>query len=221
MEFEKGEIYHIYNRGNNSEKIFFKRENYLFFLLKIKTYVQPYCDIIAWCLMPNHFHLMVYVKETEMDSYIDGLAKSVSTTVLATDGFALSEAIGDRRRTLNQSIGIMLRSYTNAIQKQENRTGSLFQKQTKAIILTKNNRFTPAYFDTVFGTLINTTVYKTYAETCFNYIHDNPRSAGLVKKNEEWEFSSLPDYLGLRNGKLVNKDMGREFFTNTDTTMWV
>jgi len=47
MQLEKGDIYHIYNQGNNKQKIFFDRENYLFFLKKIKTYILPYGDIIA------------------------------------------------------------------------------------------------------------------------------------------------------------------------------
>jgi len=66
MQLEKGYLYHIYNQGNNSRKIFFKRYNYLFFIEKIKIYIKPYTDILAWCLMPNHFHLMVLVKNTEL-----------------------------------------------------------------------------------------------------------------------------------------------------------
>jgi len=60
MNFETGNLYHIYNQGNNRQKIFFSRENYLFFLNKIKTHILPHADIVAWCLLPNHFHLMVY-----------------------------------------------------------------------------------------------------------------------------------------------------------------
>jgi putative transposase len=232
MKFEKGQLYHIFNRGNNREKIFYSRENYLFFLSKIKTHVSPYCDIIAWCLMPNHFHLMVCVKETE-------IAISEGFSSNNTEGFALSEALGgnaalsealggnaassealggnggnggNKIRTLNQSIGIMLRSYTNAIQKQENRTGSLFQKQTKAILLQDDNSLVPAYFNTVFGTLINTCQYRSYADMCFTYIHTNPCAANLVEKCEDWEFSSYADYVGIRNGKLVNKELGNQFF---------
>ena len=67
MNFQKGYIYHIYNQGNNRRKIFFKRENYLFFLEKIKTYVIPYTNILSWCLMPNHFHLMVLVRELDLE----------------------------------------------------------------------------------------------------------------------------------------------------------
>jgi len=67
MQFESGHLYHIYNRGNNSQKIFFNRENSLFFLKKKKKYVSPYTDILAWVLMPNHFHLMVYVKSVVIE----------------------------------------------------------------------------------------------------------------------------------------------------------
>lgn len=67
MHFETGHIYHIYNRGNNAQQIFFNRENSLFFLKKIKQYISPYSDILAWVLMPNHFHLMVYVNAVGVD----------------------------------------------------------------------------------------------------------------------------------------------------------
>ena len=50
MNFEQGYLYHIYNQGNNHHKIFIKRENYLFFIKKIKISVMPYADILAWCL---------------------------------------------------------------------------------------------------------------------------------------------------------------------------
>jgi hypothetical protein len=45
---------------------------------------------------------------------------------------------------------------------------------------------------------------------CFFYIHQNPVKAGLVNRIEDWEFSSYPDYIGLRNGTLVNKKLGLE-----------
>lgn len=61
MNLEPGGIYHIYNQGNNHQIIFYNRENYLFFLRKIRTLIQPYGNILAWCLMPNHFHLIMEV----------------------------------------------------------------------------------------------------------------------------------------------------------------
>ncbi len=80
MNFEKGYIYHIYNQGNNRQKIFFNRENYLFFLKKIKTYILPYSDIFAWCLMPNHFHLMVLVNDSQGFTSSEALVDSQGFT---------------------------------------------------------------------------------------------------------------------------------------------
>ncbi len=65
MQFEVGHIYHIYNQGNNRQPIFFERKHYLFFLQKMRAYLLPHGDILAYCLMPNHFHVMVEVKSTE------------------------------------------------------------------------------------------------------------------------------------------------------------
>jgi len=42
-------------------------------------------------------------------------------------------------------------------------------------------------------------------QVCFNYIHNIPVKAGLVKKPEDWEFSSYADIIGLRNGTLANR----------------
>ena len=67
MEFSNGQIYHVYNRGNNSQTVFFSRENYLFFLEKVRKYLSPHADILAWCLMPNHFHLMISVSFVEVE----------------------------------------------------------------------------------------------------------------------------------------------------------
>ena len=56
MKIHEPGIYHIYNRGNNKQRIFFQKENYLYFLRKCHQYIKPVSNIFAWCLMPNHFH---------------------------------------------------------------------------------------------------------------------------------------------------------------------
>ncbi|ADQ78172.1 hypothetical protein Palpr_0010 [Paludibacter propionicigenes WB4] len=202
MNFEPGNLYHVYNQGNNRQKIFFSRENYLFFLKKIKTHILPHADIVAWCLMPNHFHLMIYVKDAEIE---------VGTEIGST---TLSRATNTNRtrtakmQNLNKSIAILLTSYTRAINIQEKRSGSLFKPHTKAECLTKINGITPAFF----GSHINVRIpEKEYPQVCFNYIHQNPVTANLVKLPEEWEFSSYADYCGIRNGKLINRARAAEF----------
>jgi putative transposase len=108
----------------------------------------------------------------------------------------------------------MLRSYTRAINIQENRTGSLFKPHTKAQCLTKIDGITPSYLNSTFGASITMqTPENEYPNVCFNYIHQNPVKAKLVAKPEDWEFSSYRDYCGLRaDDGLVNMEIAKEFY---------
>ncbi|MGZ8538293.1 MAG: transposase [Flavisolibacter sp.] len=172
MHFDPGNVYHLYNRGNEKQRIFFTRENYLFFLKKVRTEWLPYTDILTYCLMPNHFHFMI---APHCDACKRVVLKGCKTHL----------------QCLSKTIGKTLSSYTQAINIQFNKTGNLFQKKTKAKILSHKN------YDEISRALIN----------CGSYIHSNPIAAGLVKDSMDWEFSSLKDYAGLRNGTLCNKDL--------------
>ncbi len=190
MKFCKNHIYYIFNRDNNSRRLFFTRNNYLLFLSKIYTYITPFADILAWCLMPNHFHMMVYVNEDELE--VDTFEREQ----------VLRNQLLIRRRSLNDSISIMLRSYTRAVQ-----YGNLFRQNTKAICLTETTGFTSVWFQLRYGTIINTIEPgKEYPQICFNYIHQNPVNEGLVNSAEEWEYSSYLYYLGMRNGKIFSRE---------------
>jgi len=201
MNFEKGHLSHVYNQGNNRQKIFFRRENYAFFIQKIRTHLLPHADVVAWCLMPNHFHLLLAPKHSS-----DG-SKSLSVIHSSDDSKSSDEL-------LTKSIAIMLRSYTRAINIQENRTGSLFKPHTKAQCLTKTDGITPSYLNASFGTSITMqTPENEYPKVCFNYIHQNPVKANLVKKPEDWEFSSYREYCGLRTDDgLINLHLAKTFF---------
>jgi REP element-mobilizing transposase RayT len=60
IKFVQGEIYHLYNRGAGKANIFFSADNYYFFINKCWTYSKSLSiPIIAFCLMPNHYHLLV------------------------------------------------------------------------------------------------------------------------------------------------------------------
>ena len=213
MELIKDNIYHIYNQGNNRQKIFYNRDNYLFFLQKMNDYLLPYCDVLAWCLMPNHFHWMVYVRETELESVMRRGGTEIDR--VTSNREASRGATQSRTPTvsnLNQAIGIMLSSYTRAINQQQSRSGSLFRQKTKADCITKPIEVSPSYYNLGFGTLIFIPdPDKDYPQICFNYIHQNPVKAALVKNPEDWEFSSFRDLSGLRNGKLVCRQRVDEF----------
>jgi putative transposase len=66
MKIYADTYYHIYNRGNNKDLIFFEDENYRYFLTQFKKYVAPFCDVFAYCLMPNHFHFFLKVNDEQL-----------------------------------------------------------------------------------------------------------------------------------------------------------
>jgi len=141
MELSPDQYYHIYNRSNNSEVIFRSRKAYRRFLKKYKNYVEEFVDTIGFCLMPTHFHFLVFIKSPQVEK-------------------------------LKQNIGILLSSYTKAMNLIHNRHGSMFQRHTKAKHVDDDD----------------------YLITLLTYIHQNPVRNGLVKKLEDWEFSSYRLY---------------------------
>jgi len=203
MYFEPGGIYHIYNQGNNRQKIFYNYENYKFFLWKIRDHILPFADILAWCLMPNHFHLMIEVRDGG-GSGSEGFTPSEALTIRATGQSCAATS-------LNYSIGVMLRSYTRAINIQENRTGSLFRKKTKAICLNEIKGISSHWYTSFGVTFLKVDIPEyQYTQVCFNYIHANPVKAGLADRAEDWEFSSYIDLIGMRGGSLVNRQRVEE-----------
>ena len=169
--------------------------------------------------MPNHFHLMVHIRAVEV-AVGKGFASTGEREGIAfvREGFAQSETLSSapgetlpkKTRTLNQSVGIMLRSYTNAINKHEKRSGSLFRKQTKAECVNCPEGLSPSFINTKTGTLLSVP-HMEYQQVCFDYIHNNPVKAGLVNSQTDWEFSSAKDYAGLRNGSIIRKEITKKF----------
>ena len=106
----------------------------------------------------------------------------------------------------------MLRSYTNAINKQEQRSGALFRRKTKAECISCTDGITPSFYTSEGIARINiSNPEKQYPQICFNYIHQNPVKAGLVKNAVDWEFSSAQDYYGIRKGSLINRKRANEY----------
>lgn len=64
-----GKFYHIYNRGINSCNLFREPDDYEHFLELYDKYISPVAETYAWVLMPNHFHLLVRVKEDVVYKY--------------------------------------------------------------------------------------------------------------------------------------------------------
>jgi REP element-mobilizing transposase RayT len=111
MKIEANQLYHIYNQGNNHEIVFCDAQDYIEFLRRCRLVISPNCEIVSYCLMPNHFHFLI--NSTEQSSVSVSLG-TVQSTLLA-NGFRL-----------------LCSGYANYFNKKYNRSGSLFRQKTKA-----------------------------------------------------------------------------------------
>jgi putative transposase len=97
-----GGCYHIYNHANGFEDLFRNEGNYAYFLKKYAEHIPAVADTFAYCLMPNHIHLMVRIKpQSELPN--GGTPKAVS-----------------------QVFGNLFSAYAQAFNRQQGRKGSLF-----------------------------------------------------------------------------------------------
>ncbi|RMF28593.1 MAG: hypothetical protein D6765_05790 [Bacteroidetes bacterium] len=208
MHFYPKGIFHIFNQGNNRQRIFFTDENYRFFLWKMRAYLLPFGDLIAWCLMPNHFHWLFRVSDVEIPRQQWKIhVEQVEALRKRRPCVGVTRVHADTKIDLNESIGILQRSYTRAINRQENRTGSLFREKCKA-----EDGWNPGFYSISGrgGKLFKFCSGSDYLAACFDYIHQNPVKAGFVTCPENWPWSSARDYAGLRKGTLCNLELGME-----------
>jgi len=109
--FKPGIYYHVFNRGNNKENIFIESENYNYLLELVKKYLSDTCFIYAYCLLPNHFHFLLKIKEEK------NLPASYKTG----------------KKKIHQPFSNLFNAYAKAINKKYQRTGSLFQEHLHRI----------------------------------------------------------------------------------------
>lgn len=113
---EQNQFYHIYNRGNNREAIFPENKNYIFFLSQFIKYLGDYLNIYAFCLLKNHFHFLIRVRNFE---FLPENLKSIRSG---------PKMILNPETIISEQFRRFFLSYSKSVIKQEGRTGSLFQK---------------------------------------------------------------------------------------------
>jgi putative transposase len=165
---EPGCFYHIFNQGNARVKVFFKDDNYLYFLKKVDTYLIDFTEIYAFCLMSNHFHLLVRIKD---ENEIMEKAKKIKEL----NGF-LNRHKKDKNLSgliISEILRRLFMSYAKAINKQEKRTGSLFRKNFKRKKITD----------------------LKYLKQVVIYIHRNPQSHNIFFNFRNYPWSSYSKIL--------------------------
>lgn len=118
--------YHIYNRGINRENIFIEERNYDYFLQLYEKHIEPVVDTFGYCLLRNHFHLLVRVKsKDEIQSQI----QSLRVSEILRDSYA------------SKKFSDFFNAYAKAINKAYDRTGSLFQHPFRRVPIATDRQF--------------------------------------------------------------------------------
>ncbi len=133
-----GATFHVFNRGINRNLVFLQESDYLLFLEKLKHYLIPVSDIFAYALLSNHYHLLLRVHE--------------QTEVME----------------FSHQFKRFILSYTNLINKRENRTGNLFSSVFKRLRVQEDDYFNRLMF----------------------YIHFNPQKHEVIERFQDYKYSS-------------------------------
>ena len=198
--------YHIFNHANGFENVFREPENNRFFLEKYQRYILPLTETYAYCLMPNHFHLVVRIRkrvviESLIQNKIDSKNKNFSNPTnfpkVQNFGKVENQKISDSEieKFLSKQFSNLFSSYTQAFNKVNHRMGSLFIKNFKRDPILIKEHFTNAVI----------------------YTHRNPIHHGFRVNYDEWPYSSYFDIVHEKETfvetlKLLKIFEGRESF---------
>ena len=135
--FNENEYYHVFNRANGNELLFRNEDNYDFFLQKIKKYILPVADLYAYCLLPNHYHLVLQLKPTaDVGSHYTILKKKAPPPgEWYPDFIALC-------------FGNCQNSYAKSFNKYFFRKGSLFMSPVKRVAIEDDHQLAATIFYT-------------------------------------------------------------------------
>ena len=181
---ESGYTYHIYNQGNNGENLFKEERNYGYFLKKYKQYISPICHTYAYCLLPNHFHLMVQFKNVEElhHAFPKKFPNPELRSTIENFDIEVSKAISNQFR-------FFFGAYSKAINKSFNRRGKLFSQPFKRVIVDNEPYFTHLVA----------------------YIHRNPLHHNFCRNYKFWKHSSYFAYVN-SSSKIVQTRFLLEWF---------
>jgi REP element-mobilizing transposase RayT len=115
--------YHIYNRGNNRENIFIQERNFHHFFNLYGKYIEPVTETFAYCLLRNHFHLLVKIKSEEEITETRNAEKPLEADYPS------------------KQFSDFFNAYSKAINAAYGRTGSLFQHPFGRVMVTSDRQF--------------------------------------------------------------------------------
>lgn len=203
LEFDSH--YHIFNHANGFELLFKEEKNYHFFLEKYEKHIHPIAETISWCLMPNHFHVLVRIKTRQeiLDSFqeqarldeesnqtdkFSSFRDSTFPKFETLEMFSKDENLSSSYK--NKSCGLLpngkvldeyflSKQFANFFSSYTQSFNKVYQRRGSLFI--KNFKRVKVTNDTYFRNLVF-------------YIHLNPIHHGFTTKELEWPWTSYLDF---------------------------
>lgn len=189
----QGNFYHIYNRGNNRENIFIQERNYAYFMELWWKHINPIAETWAYCLLRNHFHAVVYVKEqidlTGLTTDSTSPNSRVDKDNSPTDSRGDLSGLKKKPKEPSQYFSNFFNAYSRGVNIAVQRTGALFERPFKRIAIDR----------------------ETYLMRLIVYIHQNPQKHGFVFDFKDWNYSSYYSIIGNTQTRL-QKDKVLQLF---------
>ena len=190
IPLEHDKFYHIYNRGINGENLFYEKANYIYFLKQYEKYINPIADTYAWCLMPNHFHFLIRIKE---ESEINLQDLPIPVRVPNPDRDNLNILLKEPAKYFSD----LFNSYTQSINKKINRHGGLFERPFRRIWIDD----------------------EKYFKNLLIYIHNNPVHHDFTEEIVDYPWTSYHSILSSKPTNLRRYDI-IEWFDDIDNFVY-
>lgn len=186
VDFEENGIFHVYNRTNNNELLFRSDHNRNFFLSRYRKYISYLADTFCWCLLSNHFHFLLRIKEEKIiRDYLN--QKAVKDRTILEKRFLENQI--NCSELVESAFKRMFQSYALAFNKCYRRKGNLFYKPFKRVFVNRESHFTQAII----------------------YIHANPLKHGLTDNFENYKWSSWNSIMYDSKSSLAREELFQWF----------
>ncbi len=187
---EEGHVYHLYNRGINSEDIFKEKRNYYRFLEKYAVYCSCILETYAYALLKNHFHLMVKVKENIVQARRDGR--------------------GEIKLNASTQLSHFFNSYAQSVNYASGRHGKLFEEPFKRKLVDSDSYFTSLiyyiHFNPQHHGFVNN--FKDWEFTSYHSFFNEKNNFLEKSKVKEW-FGTVKHFVDAHSDKMETPNISK------------
>jgi len=200
IPIEYGNHYHIFNRGTNYENIFLQEAHYLHFMNLYSIFIEPIAETYAWCLMKNHFHFFVRIKEEKEIGYLNSDNVKREDLAIKWKIFFPEKITSEfnRKPIPGKMFQHLFNSYAHWFNLKTDRKDTLFSKEFERKLVDS----------------------QEYYRDLIIYINNNPVHHGFVENTIDYKWSSYYAILSNKPTKLKRKEI-IEAFDDIDNFKYV